>query len=135
VDVVGRFGGEEFVVLLPGADATEACKIAERLREQVNSGGTVVAVGGVRITVSIGVAVIGLHGDDIPSLLTSADLAMYRAKAAGRNQVCLRSGGERSPAPQMMTDPQSSRYGSGGRERAPGGSRRAGFGHAGDYVP
>jgi PleD family two-component response regulator len=39
--------------------------------------------------VSVGVAVLGLHGDDIPGLLATADLALYQAKEAGRNQVCL----------------------------------------------
>jgi diguanylate cyclase (GGDEF)-like protein len=86
-DVVGRFGGEEFVVLLPGADAAEAAMVAERLRQQVSTAVTVFATGEVRVTVSIGVAVLGLHGDDIPGLLATADLALYRAKEAGRNQV------------------------------------------------
>ncbi len=88
-DMVGRFGGEEFVVLLPGADAAEAAMIAERLREQVSTTVTVVGDTDVAVTVSIGAAVLGLHGDDIPGLLASADLALYQAKEAGRDQVCL----------------------------------------------
>ncbi|HEX4062161.1 MAG TPA: GGDEF domain-containing protein [Streptosporangiaceae bacterium] len=91
-DVVGRFGGEEFVVLLPGADTAEAIKIAERLRAQV--GATVTSAAGVEVTVtvSIGAALLGQHGDELRALLTAADLALYRAKRAGRNQVCLSDG-------------------------------------------
>ncbi len=88
-DVIGRFGGEEFAVLIPGADTAEACRVAERLRvrvaRMVPRSGEVSAT----VTVSIGVAVLGLHGDDLVQLLTAADLALYRAKDAGRNRVCL----------------------------------------------
>lgn len=87
-DIVGRFGGEEFVVLLPRADETEAYRIAERLRR---SAGVVTVLAGearVGVTVSIGVAASGKHGDhDLFELLAAADLALYRAKADGRNRV------------------------------------------------
>lgn len=91
-DLLGRFGGEEFVVLLPGADIEEAGRVAERLRARV--GGMEIAVDGVpvAITVSVGVAVAGDHGDDLVELLTAADLALYRAKETGRNRVCLPAG-------------------------------------------
>jgi diguanylate cyclase (GGDEF)-like protein len=98
-DVIGRFGGEEFVVLLPGADATQACQAAERLREEISSAAIACDTGTVQITVSVGVAVLGLHGDDIPGLLAAADLALYQAKGAGRNQVCL-FGSRRDVDPQ-----------------------------------
>jgi diguanylate cyclase (GGDEF)-like protein len=88
-DVVGRFGGEEFVVLLPDADVAEASKVAERLREQVGAAPVMVASGEVRVTVSVGVAVLGPPGDDIAGLMARADLALYRAKEAGRNRVRL----------------------------------------------
>jgi diguanylate cyclase (GGDEF)-like protein len=97
-DLVGRFGGEEFVVLLPGADAAEAAKVAERLREQVAAAITVAGDTELSVTVSIGAAVLGQHGDDIGGLLAAADIALYRAKAAGRDQVCL-------PAPRPNPDP------------------------------
>ncbi|WP_394347346.1 sensor domain-containing diguanylate cyclase [Streptomonospora litoralis] len=88
-DVVGRFGGEEFVVLLPGADMAEACRIAERLRlrvgrMEINADGEEVG-----ITVSLGLAVLRVHSDDLIGLLAAADLALYRAKGAGRDRVCL----------------------------------------------
>jgi diguanylate cyclase (GGDEF)-like protein len=88
-DVVGRFGGEEFVVLLPGVGPAQARAVAERLRHQVRAMAVAVPGGEVRVTVSIGVAVLGAHGDDIRGLLATADIALYQAKESGRNQVCL----------------------------------------------
>src|SRR5699024_10602074 len=108
-DLLGRFGGEEFVVLLPGADIEEAGRVAERLRARV--GGMEIAVDGVpvAITVSVGVAVAGDHGDDLVELLTAADLALYRAKETGRNRVCLplvRPDANRHiPSPREAPDP------------------------------
>jgi len=90
-DVVGRFGGEEFVVLLPRADAEEACKIAERLRHRASVMGVYADSDAVNVTISIGVAVLGTHGRDLFELLAAADLALYRAKDAGRDQICLYS--------------------------------------------
>jgi len=86
-DVLGRFGGEEFTIALPGTDVDEAAQITDRLRQLV--GDAAVPVGGdcVQVTVSIGAAVLGRHGQDLTDLLVAADLALYRAKAAGRNQV------------------------------------------------
>jgi diguanylate cyclase (GGDEF)-like protein len=86
-DVVGRFGGEEFVVLLPRADADEACKIAERLRYRASLMGVYADGVALNVTISIGVAVLGTHGRDLFELLAAADLALYRAKDEGRDQV------------------------------------------------
>jgi diguanylate cyclase (GGDEF)-like protein len=90
--VVGRFGGEEFTVLLPRTDTAGACRIAERLRRSA-SGLSVAADpkthASIHVTVSIGVAVLGQHGNDLFELLAAADLALYRAKDAGRDQVQL----------------------------------------------
>jgi diguanylate cyclase (GGDEF)-like protein len=88
-DIVGRFGGEEFVILLPRTAPEEALRIAERLRRgagviQVLAGDTSVGV-----TISIGVAVLGVCGRDLFELLAAADLALYRAKETGRDRVCL----------------------------------------------
>ena len=90
-DVVGRFGGEEFVVLLPRADTDEACKIAERLRHRASVMGVYTDTNAVNVTISIGIAVLGVHGRDLFELLAAADLALYRAKDAGRDQVCVHS--------------------------------------------
>jgi diguanylate cyclase (GGDEF)-like protein len=88
-DVVGRFGGEEFTVLLPRTDATEACRIAERLRTSASLLRVCAAEAKIKVTVSIGVAVLGQHGGDLFELLAAADLALYRAKDAGRDTVRL----------------------------------------------
>ena len=90
-DVVGRFGGEEFVVLLPRADTDEACKIAERLRHRASVMGVYTDTDAVNVTISIGIAVLGVHGRDQFELLAAADLALYRAKDGGRDQVCVHS--------------------------------------------
>jgi diguanylate cyclase (GGDEF)-like protein len=97
-DVVGRFGGEEFVVLLPRADVEEACKIAERLRYRASVMGVSADGAAMNVTISIGVAVLGVHGRDLFELLAAADLALYRAKDSGRDQVCVHSP-DRQPGP------------------------------------
>ncbi|WP_106251021.1 GGDEF domain-containing protein [Allonocardiopsis opalescens] len=87
-DLVGRFGGEEFVVLLPKADLAEACRVAERLRNQVAR--MVLPAEGpatVAVTISVGVALLRAHGRDLIELLAAADLALYQAKDAGRDRV------------------------------------------------
>jgi len=91
-DVVGRFGGEEFTILLPRTDGDGACRIAERLRSSaglLSVAADPEAHASITVTVSIGVAVLGQHGSDLFELLAAADLALYRAKDAGRNQVRL----------------------------------------------
>ncbi|RKS04912.1 diguanylate cyclase (GGDEF)-like protein [Nocardiopsis sp. Huas11] len=109
-DLLGRFGGEEFVVLLPGSDTTEAWQAAERLRSQVGRMEISVDDVPVSITISIGVAVIGDHGNDLVELLTAADLALYRAKETGRDRVCLPAGrpgvGGRIPGPRAEEIPE-----------------------------
>ena len=95
-DLVGRFGGEEFVVLLPDTDTDEAFTIAERVRLMIAE--LVVSLEGLdevptektSVTVSIGVSSynIKVHNDHA-DLLATADRALYRAKDQGRNQVCI----------------------------------------------
>jgi diguanylate cyclase (GGDEF)-like protein len=93
-DLAGRFGGEEFSLLLPGADADEAVRVAERLRV-ILSRIAIPAQGGdgqdPHITASIGVAVLVPGISDLTELLAAADAALYRAKRAGRNLVRLSS--------------------------------------------
>jgi diguanylate cyclase (GGDEF)-like protein len=84
-DEVGRFGGEEFVVALPGADAGTAMQVAERIRQRLEQLATLDASGATP-TVSIGVAT-ALGEMDTDSLIHRADRAMYVAKKAGRNRV------------------------------------------------
>jgi diguanylate cyclase (GGDEF)-like protein len=86
-DVVGRFGGEEFTVLLPRTDGAGAYGIAQRLRASAATLSVAAADARINVTVSIGVAVLGQHGHDLFELLAAADVALYRAKDAGRDQV------------------------------------------------
>ena len=95
-----RYGGEEFVAVLPGVDTDEAVRLAERVRSAVSAG----PIGGLAITLSAGVATAkqghAFHGNDV---FRQADAAMYQAKQEGRNRVCIATGGEGatgSPDPQ-----------------------------------
>jgi diguanylate cyclase (GGDEF)-like protein len=88
-DVPGRYGGEEFVVLLPGAGTAQACALAERVRTHVGAQTVHTDAGRLSVTVSVGVAALPGHGDGLFELLASADLALYRAKRLGRDRVCL----------------------------------------------
>jgi diguanylate cyclase (GGDEF)-like protein len=81
---IGRYGGEEFVVSLPGADAAQALQVAERIRKQLQDLST--STSQPVPTVSVGVATLR-PGEDTRSLIQRADAAMYAAKAAGRNRV------------------------------------------------
>jgi diguanylate cyclase (GGDEF)-like protein len=87
-DIPCRFGGEEFVAILPGADADAALRRAEQLRSKIED----IIVRYLeknlpRITVSIGVAVFPEAGDNPQAVLKAADEALYRAKEKGRNRV------------------------------------------------
>lgn len=82
-DLLARFGGEEFVVLMPGASAKEGLKLAERLRGEVAQ---TPFEGGLEVTVSIGVADID-DGRAQEQAFELADQALYRAKEEGRNRV------------------------------------------------
>lgn len=85
-DVPFRFGGEEFAVLMAETDLVAAAGIAERIRGAVESTPISTEKGPVRLTISIGVT--GFQsGESIDQFLTRADMALYRAKAEGRNRV------------------------------------------------
>lgn len=85
IDAVGRFGGEEFLVVLPGTNLREARVCAERLRVAVTALG-LPEHPGLGVSLSAGVAEAA-PGETAPQLLARADAALYRAKAAGRNRV------------------------------------------------
>lgn len=87
-DIFARSGGEEFVLLLPGATQTEAEALARRLRILIESTRTLGRNGEVRTTASFGVAEISPHTASLEELMELADAAAYRAKDAGRNRVC-----------------------------------------------
>jgi len=97
-DITGRFGGEEFVILLPQTNAPGATRIAERLREKLSEIIIPINVGTVaesplRVTVSIGVATLDGSRRDLDDMLAAADAALYEAKKTGRNRVCVLADG------------------------------------------
>jgi len=111
-DLVGRFGGEEFVVLLAGvdvsADGADVLAIAERmragvaaLRVEIDTPDGPLPVTG--LTVSIGAAIHPRHGTDVGALMHAADAALYAAKRAGRNTVRLAA----SAAAEVFTRPEA----------------------------
>ncbi|HEU5316493.1 MAG TPA: diguanylate cyclase [Chloroflexota bacterium] len=98
-DVVGRFGGEEFVVLLRQADKEAAHAIAERLRSEVEASRYEIAPGRtIGATISIGVAALPECGRTLEALTREADLAVYQAKRDGRNRVVVAGRGSRELA-------------------------------------
>jgi diguanylate cyclase (GGDEF)-like protein len=97
-DLAGRFGGEEFALLLPQTGVADAQRIAERMRVHIAE--MPIATGDdpgaepIRVTVSIGVAALGATwnrgtGSQLTDLLAAADTALYRAKGSGRDRVCM----------------------------------------------
>lgn len=84
-DVVGRYGGEEFIILLPSSDITAATEQADRLCRQVREMPHQVKEHAIHVTLSIGVAQLKIGTDTWDSLLNRADSAMYEAKNKGRN--------------------------------------------------
>ena len=87
VDVVGRFGGEEFVVLLPDAATNDACCVAERILEGIRRIVVDAATHHISMTVSIGLASLEAASDTMDGLLKFADIALYAAKKNGRDRV------------------------------------------------
>jgi len=85
-DAVGRYGGEEFLIVAPGCRLAEAVELAERVRGHV--AGCSIMVGGSRVSVSLSLGVAtGKAAADCEKVLHAADAAMYQAKNAGRNRV------------------------------------------------
>lgn len=87
VDVAGRLGGEEFVVLLPNVGAAEAMQVAERMRQAVADNALLVNGQRLSYTASFGVAEFNPRELTLSSLLSRADAALYQAKHLGRNRV------------------------------------------------
>jgi diguanylate cyclase len=83
-DLPGRYGGEEFGVLLTGSDVTRAEAIAERIRARVEWASF---AGEIKVTASVGCAALGAEDQFATSLISRADKALYAAKAAGRNRT------------------------------------------------
>ncbi len=88
IDLACRYGGEEFVVVMPETDLAAATAVAERLRQRIASEPFPIQQGaqGIDVTISIGIAALG-GNDDAASVIKRADQALYRAKRNGRNRV------------------------------------------------
>ncbi|HEX7047509.1 MAG TPA: diguanylate cyclase [Gammaproteobacteria bacterium] len=86
-DIIGRYGGEDFVIMLPETPMNVAADVADRLRKSIESIHLDTHKGEVEVTVSVGVAVATENTPDLPSLVNRADMALYEAKRAGRNKV------------------------------------------------
>ena len=89
IDLACRYGGEEFVVVMPETDMAIATVVAERIRRriaseafQINQGAT-----SLDVTISIGIAALATPDDSASTILKRADQALYRAKRDGRNRV------------------------------------------------
>ncbi len=85
-DSVGRYGGEEFLIVAPGCGIAETWELAERVRVHVAGCNIITAGSNVRVSLSLGIA-NGERAHDIEKLLQSADAALYQAKNSGRNRV------------------------------------------------
>jgi diguanylate cyclase (GGDEF)-like protein len=86
VDSAARFGGDEFAVILPQAYSEGALLVAERMRERIEQ---IRIPGFGNLSASIGIATFPSHGTSRAELVVAADAALYRAKRAGRNRVCV----------------------------------------------
>ena len=93
IDLACRFGGEEFVVVMPDTDAAIAKKVAERIRVEIERTPFTVGTDGraVNVTISIGVSSLNHGSDRIEDLMKRADVALYEAKSNGRNRVVARA--------------------------------------------
>lgn len=87
-DIACRWGGEEFLLLLPGTTTQEAVRVAERLRSAFEHYKVTPPVDGIQITMTFGVASLP-GGSDLNDAILRADRALYEGKASGRNRVCL----------------------------------------------
>ena len=98
-DVAGRFGGEEFVVLLPSADQHDAARVAERLRKRIEDARQLE----VTLTISVGVAQHA-RGEPIERVIRRADAALLDAKGSGRNRVVIAEPTTHEAAPHMEAE-------------------------------
>lgn len=91
-DVIGRFGGEEFVVALPDTSPKDAQGVAERLKKEVATLPLKGGMSGLCLSVTIGIAIAHPEEDDLESLITRADQTLYVGKRGGRNRVVMSDG-------------------------------------------
>ncbi|WP_085301419.1 sensor domain-containing diguanylate cyclase [Colwellia polaris] len=88
-DLFGRYGGEEFAVILPNTELTGAYDVAERIRKTIENNAIEYQGKNINVTVSIGIAVMNEYDTRYEDIISRADIALYKAKNSGRNQVCV----------------------------------------------
>jgi diguanylate cyclase (GGDEF)-like protein len=115
-DLIGRFGDDEFAILLPGTTAAEALQVGDRLRRSLAAQTTPTGPGRqpVHVTMSIGIAATSDPGSrDLTDLLAAATRALWQAKSAGRDRVCVSAdsarAGEPGPGGPEVEGPANSR--------------------------
>jgi diguanylate cyclase (GGDEF)-like protein len=89
IDILGRYGGDEFVILLPVTDMVSACQVAERLRAAISESSYLTEGRPVIITASLGVSVLSAKTPSLDVLIDQADVAVYIAKESGGNRVAI----------------------------------------------
>src|SRR5665648_754179 len=100
--MIGRYGGEEFVILLPETDIDMAKRIADRIRQLIMNRPIVTDRGDVSLTVSLGLACLEPgSNNNLEQILDLADQALYRAKDLGRNRI--RTWQESNANPNLLT--------------------------------
>jgi diguanylate cyclase (GGDEF)-like protein len=107
-DTACRFGGEEILLALPEIIEGDALRRSNELRQMI--GALKLSYGGITlpcVTISMGVAIFPYHGLSSDELITAADQALYRAKAAGRNRVCVATNGPDEPCEPVIIESDS----------------------------
>lgn len=92
-DSIGRYGGEEFLIVVPGSTGGDLCELAERLRKAIEQEPFCLGDRKIRITLSLGAAIAPPREKQSTTILGVADAALYDAKRSGRNRVCMRGSG------------------------------------------
>ncbi|MGH9758048.1 MAG: GGDEF domain-containing response regulator [Candidatus Acidiferrales bacterium] len=110
-DFVGRYGGEEFLLVVPSSDVAGTLALAERIRQSIQSPPITTDAGEIKVTISLGVAA-STHACSFGAqeLLLHADRALYRAKENGRNRVELAAAQETAASPQPFSQNDTVRF-------------------------
>jgi diguanylate cyclase (GGDEF)-like protein len=101
-ELIGRYGGEEFLIVLPGSDEVQVGEIAERVRQAIAEEPVRIDQGFLAVTVSIGTAIIEPLSDTEKDALATADNALYESKNLGRNRVTVALTGGRARARDLQ---------------------------------
>ncbi len=90
-DILGRFGGEEFLIIMPDTSRENVIKVAEEIRETMENTRTFFGDSTVMVTISIGISAVQIMDDNysVDKLINNADIALYKAKNGGRNRICI----------------------------------------------